>query len=56
MRTSKMKLVECNFHWISGLMLGVEMLAFGDIPDESVKWGIVFDMGIMRLMILFREV
>ena len=50
-----MQLIEFDFHWISGCMLGIELLHRGDVPDPSVQSGIVIDIFILRVMILFRD-
>ena len=52
-----MKLVESNLHFISGIMVGIEILGADDFPfnDGSVRWGVVLDIGIIRIMIIYRD-
>ena len=49
-----MSFIEIDLHWIAGSMIGLEYLAHGDIPDDSVRWGIVIDLVILRIMFLVR--
>jgi hypothetical protein len=51
-----MNAIQVDFFWISGLMLGVELLYKGDIPDETITGGIVFDIGILRIMVVIKRV
>lgn len=51
-----MKVIETHFHWISGLMFGLELVQDDDFPEKGVKWGIVMDLFVLRVMLLFREV
>lgn len=52
-----MTFFDFTFHWISGMMVGVELLAGDDYieGEHPVKWGIVFDLVILRIIILVRD-
>ena len=52
-----MTFLELNCHWISGMMLGVELLSGSDYIEEErpVQWGIVLDLIIIRFVFIVRK-
>lgn len=51
-----MTILETNWHWITGAMLGIEFLDTTDIPAQhNVIWGLVLDFLIIRLIFVFHK-
>jgi hypothetical protein len=39
--------------WIYGLMFGVEAISTEQCQEMEIAWGLVFDIGIIRIMITY---
>lgn len=52
-----MTFLNLTIHWISGAMLGIELLSGDDYIEESnpVRWGIVVDLVILRIILLVHD-
>ncbi len=40
-----------GFEFISGFMIGVELVDLGDIYEDIDGWSFVLDLGILRLVV-----
>jgi hypothetical protein len=52
-----MTFLEFNFHVISGMMIGIELLSGSDYEEDPnpVLWGLVLDLVIIRFVFIVRR-
>ena len=58
-KVNMIRILETNFHWIAGVMVGIELLTKYDIPVRNgnlATGGLVIDLLILRVIFIVRVI